>query len=45
MYCDVSYCIVRQVDDMILCDSNYGMGAYGMDLVHSREPGQSRVTI
>ena len=21
---------------MILCDGNYGLGAYGMDLVHSR---------
>ena len=30
---------------MILCDGNYGMGAYVMDLVHSREPERSRVTI
>ena len=28
---------------MILCDGNYGLGAYGMDLVHSRprEPERS----
>ena len=32
---------------MILCDGNYGLGAYGMDLVHIRlrEPERSRVTI
>ena len=36
--------IVCQVDDMILCDGNYGLGAYGMDSVHNREPEQSRVT-
>ena len=32
---------------MILCDGNYGLGAYGMHLVHSRprEPERSRVTI
>ena len=32
---------------MILCDGNYGLGAYGMYLVHSRprEPERSRVTI
>ena len=31
---------------MILCDGNYGLGAYGMYLVHSRprEPERSRVT-
>ena len=23
---------------MILCDDNYGLGAYGMDSVHNREP-------
>ena len=38
-------CIVCQVDDMILCDGNYGLGAYGMDSVHNREPERSRVTI
>ena len=32
---------------MILCNGNYGLGAYGMHLVHSRprEPERSRVTI
>ena len=25
---------------MILCDGNYGLGAYGMDSVHNREPEQ-----
>ena len=32
---------------MILCDGNYGLGAYGKYLVHSRpwEPELSRVTI
>ena len=34
-----------QVDDMILCDSNYGLGAYGMDSVHNRETERSRVSI
>ena len=29
---------------MILCDGNYGLGAYGMDSVHNREPERSRVT-
>ena len=29
---------------MLLCDGNYGVGAHGMDLVHNREPEQSRVT-
>ena len=24
------------MDGIILCDGNYRMGAYGMDLVHSR---------
>ena len=33
--------IVCQVDDMILCDCNYGLGAYGMDSVHNREPERS----
>ena len=33
------------MDDMILYDSNYGPGAYGMDSVHNREPERSRVTI
>ena len=37
-------CIVCQMDDMILCDGN-GLGAYGMDSVHNREPERSRVTI
>ena len=31
---------------MILCDgNNYGLGAYGFDYVHNREPERSRVTI
>ena len=30
---------------MILCDGNYGVGAYGMDLVHNWEPERSRVAI
>ena len=31
---------------MILCDGNiYGLGAYGMDLVHNWEPERSRVTM
>ena len=30
---------------MILCDGNYGMGVYGIDSVHNREPERSRVTI
>ena len=30
---------------MILCDGNYGPGAYGMDLVHKLEPERSRVTV
>ena len=29
---------VYAVDDMILCDGNYGLGAYDMDLVHNWEP-------
>ena len=29
---------------MILCDGNYGLGAYGMDSVHNRQPKRSRVT-
>ena len=28
---------------MILCDGNYGLGAYGMDLVNNWEPERSRV--
>ena len=28
---------------MILCYGNYGLGAYGMDLVHNREPERSRL--
>ena len=28
---------------MILCDGNYGLGAYGMDLVHTREPERSNL--
>ena len=33
------------MDDIILCDGNYGMGVYiyDMDSVHSREPERSRV--
>ena len=38
-------CVVCQVDDMILCFGNYGLGAYGMDSVHNREPERSWVTI
>ena len=30
---------------MILCDGNYGLGAYDMDLVQNWEPERSRVTI
>ena len=30
---------------MILCDGNYGMGVFGVDSVHNREPERSRVTI
>ena len=30
---------------MIVCDGNYGLGAYDMDAVHNREPERSRVTI
>ena len=30
---------------MILCDDNYGLGAYGMDLKQNMEPERSRVTI
>ena len=32
---------------MILCDGNYGLGAYAMDLVHRSnwEPELSRVSI
>ena len=32
---------------MILCDANYGLGAYGMEgvMVHTWEPERSRVTI
>ena len=29
---------------MILCDGNYGMGVFGVDPVHNREPERSRVT-
>ena len=43
-YCDASQWIVWQVDDMILCDGNYGLGVYGMEWVHNREPEGSRVT-
>ena len=32
------------VEDIILCDGNYGVGTYGTELVHNREPEQSRVT-
>ena len=32
------YCLTGKVDDMILCDGNYGLGAYGIDLVHNWEP-------
>ena len=28
---------------MILCDGNYGLGAYGVDSMHTREPERSRV--
>ena len=30
---------------MVLCDGNYGLGAYGMDLVYNWEPERSRVNI
>ena len=30
---------------MILCDCDYRLGAYGMDLVHNWEPERSRVAI
>ena len=30
---------------MILGDGNYGLGAYGMDSVHNREPERSRVLV
>ena len=30
---------------MILCDGNYGLGAYGMDFVHNWAPERRRVTI
>ena len=30
---------------MILCDGNYGLGAYGMDPVHNREPERSRLVV
>ena len=26
------------------CDGNYGVGAYGMEWVHNREPERNRVT-
>ena len=28
---------------MILCDGNYGLGAYGMAFVHNMEPELNRV--
>ena len=28
---------------MIVCDGNYGLGIYGMDLVHNWKPERSRV--
>ena len=30
---------------MILCDGNYGLGAYGMDPVHNMEPERSRLAL
>ena len=36
---------VCMVDDLILCDGNNGLGAYGMDLVHNGEAGQSATII
>ena len=30
---------------MILCDGNYSLGAYGMDLVHNWEPSEAGLTI
>ena len=30
---------------MILCDGNFELCAYDMDLVHNREPVRSRVSI
>ena len=29
----------KWMDDLILCDGNYGLGEYGMDLVHNLETG------
>ena len=31
------------VEDMILCDGNYELGAYDMELVHDMEPERSRI--
>ena len=33
-----------RVDGREGCDGNYGVGAYGMEWVHDREPERSRVT-
>ena len=29
------------MEDIILCDGNYGVGAYHMEWVHNREPERS----
>ena len=34
------YCLSGQVDDMILCDGIYGLGAYGMESVHGTQGGK-----
>ena len=30
---------------MILCDGNYGLGAYNIDSVHNREPERSHLVL
>ena len=34
-----SHNVVCEVDDMLLCDGNYGLGAYGMYSVHGDGKG------
>ena len=38
------YFIVGEVKDIILCDGDFGVGAYGMEWVHNREPRRRRIT-
>ena len=38
-------CPFENLGRTLLSDGNYGLGAYGMDYVHNREPERSRVTI